>query len=242
MHNTIELRWRDESRRDLVIIIPGGGYHFVNPREAEPVAKAFQERGFHAAIVNYLNEKLTYPAICESIWHLLHPWFYDRRVGRVIIVGFSAGGHLAGLLVNAHPTDFSAVVLAYPVISAMPEFDPNGSMTNLMGHELTSQERHLLSVEQHVAKNWPPTFIWSTTDDDMVSIDHSLALLTALRNSGVPSETHFFAHGPHGLALANATTPWDDMDGMEYERLYGDIHCWFELATRWITRTLTPIR
>lgn len=242
MHNSIALRWRDESRRDLVIIIPGGGYHFVNPREAEPIAEALMKKGFHAAILNYLNEPIQYTKLVENVWQLIHPWCYDRRVARVVIMGFSAGGHLAGLLTREHPTDFAALVLAYPVISAMPEFDPNGSMTNLVGHPLSSQERHHLSLEQHVTKGWPPTFIWSTSDDEMVSIDHSLALITALRNNGVSVESHFFAHGPHGLSLADETTPWDDMPGDEYERLYGDIHCWFELAVRWMTRTLTPIK
>ena len=44
----------DKSRvRPLIIISPGGGYHFTSDREAEPIAIRFNAMGFHAMVLRY---------------------------------------------------------------------------------------------------------------------------------------------------------------------------------------------
>ena len=39
--NFIDVRWRDNQPRPLLLILPGGGYEYTSWREAEPVVKAF---------------------------------------------------------------------------------------------------------------------------------------------------------------------------------------------------------
>ncbi len=236
--NELKLDWLDHERRDLVIICPGGGYHFTSHREAEPIAHRFHEKGFHTGILYYRQTMTRYPELIDEMVNLIRPWRNDRRVGRLIIIGFSAGGHLAGLLVKAQPDWFKAAIFAYSVISAQPAFDPNGSMTNLLGREMTPTERDELSIELHVTPTWPPVFIWSTSDDDLVSIDHSIALIRSCRKHQVPVEVHFYRSGPHGLVLANRQTPWDTGDPLEYERLYSHMSNWFDLMLQWLCNTL----
>ena len=46
-----------ETARETVLICPGGGYSFLAPREAEPIAGAFGKAGYHAAVLKYCLEK-----------------------------------------------------------------------------------------------------------------------------------------------------------------------------------------
>ena len=42
-----------EHAEETVLICPGGGYSFLAPREAAPIAEAFEEAGYHAAVLKY---------------------------------------------------------------------------------------------------------------------------------------------------------------------------------------------
>ena len=39
--------------RPLVLVVPGGGYSHVSPREGDPVAVRFLAAGYHAAVLRY---------------------------------------------------------------------------------------------------------------------------------------------------------------------------------------------
>ena len=41
----------------IVLVIPGGGYFFCNPREGEDIAYAFLAKGFDAAVLQYSTNK-----------------------------------------------------------------------------------------------------------------------------------------------------------------------------------------
>ena len=40
-------------RRPLVLVVPGGGYSHVSPRECDPVALQFAAAGYHTAVLTY---------------------------------------------------------------------------------------------------------------------------------------------------------------------------------------------
>ena len=122
-------------KRPAVIVVPGGGYHFVSKREGDPIALEFLSRGFHAFVLTYLisSDGVRYP---EQLLELASAVDYVRKNAEkmdvnpdeIFVVGFSAGGHLtgnlaieyqsasakAGVTLDCKPT---AVGLAYPVIS-----------------------------------------------------------------------------------------------------------------------------
>ena len=40
-------------QRPLVLVVPGGGYTHVSPRESDPVALQFAAAGYHTAVLHY---------------------------------------------------------------------------------------------------------------------------------------------------------------------------------------------
>ena len=87
--------------RPLVLVVPGGGYNHVSPREGDPVALQFAAAGYHTAVLTYsvgegaqnyqplrqLNEALALLRQNAGEWHILPD--------KIAVCGFSAGGHLA---------------------------------------------------------------------------------------------------------------------------------------------------
>jgi acetyl esterase/lipase len=138
------------------------------------------------------------------------------------VLGFSAGGHAAGLSALAPSNDPAEVpdcaVLAYPVV-LMGDGAHEDSRTNLLGADRDPALASSVSLEQLVTPDSPPFFIWHTADDEIVPASHSLLLASALDAHGVEYELHIFPHGPHGLAMA--------VDS-------GAPSVWLDLCARWI--------
>jgi acetyl esterase/lipase len=162
--------------------------------------------------------------------------------GRVGVLGYSAGGHLASLLstrpeLYADPADDLAgriparpdlVVLGYPLISFVEGYAPGafaGSVENFFGRSRADEKlRREFSNELHVDPTHPPVFIWTTRDDALVPYTHSRLFADACERSDVPVRFELFPHGPHGMGLAlgqaSAVGDWTN-----------DLRTWLEL--RW---------
>ena len=153
---------------------------------------------------------------------------------QIAIGGFSAGGHLAastgvffdevdasfGDGADAFPQRPDALFPCYPVIDVDPKrFGHEGSGHYLAGTKTPSQEQlDLLSLQFHVKENTPPAVMWHTADDG-VKVQNSLAFADAIWKKGGTAELHIFAHGPHGLGLAEA---------------YENIKVWPELVAQFL--------
>ncbi|MFN8531097.1 MAG: prolyl oligopeptidase family serine peptidase [Anaerolineae bacterium] len=82
----------------------------------------------------------------------------------------------------------------------------------------------------HVTKNAPPTFLWATTADALVPIEHSTRMATALASAGIPFEIHIFENGQHGLSLANQATAGSVLD------MDADAAHWIDLVEAWLKK------
>ena len=98
-----ELLLGQEKKRPAVVVCPGGGYLYCSPREAEPVAMKLLPEGYNVFILDYSVKPNGYPAqlievaaAMELIYENSRQW--DTDAGRIAIMGFSAGGHLAASL------------------------------------------------------------------------------------------------------------------------------------------------
>lgn len=221
-----------------VVVLPGGGYHFRAPHEGAPVASFFRENGMQAAVVDYRVAPNRHPAPLADVQRAIRilrahaaEWMINPE--KIIICGFSAGGHLAGssiLLPDAYlPTDetdrFPArpngAILCYPVISFCAEWGHVGSGKNLLGDRYET-EAERFSLEKHVTEQTPPVFLWHTSDDASVNVKNTLYFAERLRECNVPFEAHIFPHGRHGLGMAPDAA---------------DIGTWPSLAAAWIKRT-----
>jgi acetyl esterase/lipase len=236
-----------------VIICPGGAYRFLSPREAEPVARRFSERGWRPYILRYTTgENLGTVPLREAAEAVRQLREWDAAAGEkgtVVLCGFSAGGHLAASLgvywnnAAVFPDAASrrlqrpdALVLAYPVISA-GVFAHRESIDRLAGTLAAAADGgtvpggvEFFSLEKHVGADTPPAFIWHTAADEMVPVENSILFANALIRSGIETELHIFSRGLHGLSLA---TP--EVDEPEAGRL-SDTHIarWFDLCVAWL--------
>ena len=134
---------------------------------------------------------------------------------KIGILGFSAGGHLASTAETrfdagnpsaADPVDRVSsrpdfAILAYPVISFVADYAHTGSRDNLLGKNASPELAKELSAEFHVTPQTPPTFLWSSSTDDVVPPENSVAFYLALLKAKVPAELHIFADAPHGVGL-----------------------------------------
>ena len=208
----------------LVLVIPGGGYLEVVQREAEPIALAFNAKGFHTAVLHYSTAPETFPtALAQEAMAIsfikehAKEWNVDPE--KIFVTGYSAGGHLAasiGVFWNkpflheltgktANEIKPAGLVLAYPVISS-GEFAHKGSIQRLTGNSEDKELLELVSLEKQVSEDTPPTFIWSTVTDNVVPIENTLLFVNALQKCKVNYEVHIYPHGPHGLALVTPDT------------------------------------
>lgn len=236
--------------KGAVVICPGGGYRYVSPREAAPVAKAWNRAGFFAFVLTYSCEgiPLEKRPLHQLSWAVAEVKKMAGRYGyspqRVITCGFSAGGHLAanlGVTWNRpewfpEGTDLSlhrpaAQVLCYPVITA-GEYAHRGSFDHLAGTDRAEQERY--SLEKLVTEQTPPTFLWHTMEDETVPVENTLLFSKQLKDNHVPQEVHLFPFGVHGLSLAT-----EEVIDAENHR-YADPHIahWFDLAAEWALEIL----
>lgn len=202
--------------RPAILVLPGGSYARQADHEAEPVANWLSSLGIHAFVLRYRVAPDRHPAPLEDakeamlfIRRGLHGIAVDP--GRVGVLGFSAGGHLAATLSTAAGTgtpdlDVDAAVpdlsvLCYPVVSLVHEAH-QGSVDNLLGGRAPSNLLTALSAELNVTARTPPAFLWHTADDEAVPVSNSLNYAKALVTAGVAAELHVFPEGRHGLGLA----------------------------------------
>ncbi len=208
----------DSARRfPAVLILPGGAYQWVSPREAEPVAMRFLSRGFSCFILEYSCAPSRFPVALREAAMAMR--FIRSEADRycvdpcqVIALGFSAGGHLCGTLGtlydSAEVLDIApaetirpdALVLCYPV-SVSRGRTHDESFANLCGGDRDLMDR--LSLERLIRKDMMPVFLWHTRTDNAVPVDGTTKLAVALAEKDVPFTLHVFADGRHGLSTAD---------------------------------------
>ena len=231
---------RSQPARGAVIVCPGGGYCHRAPHEAEPIARKFNELGFHAFVVQYRVAPYRFPAPQRDLFRAIRivrsraaQW--SIQPDQIAVLGFSAGGHLvasagtlfhevdatAGDAADAFSLRPDAIIPCYPVISFSAEWGHRGSGEQLLGDSLLElEDRYCLS--SRVTADTPPTFLWHTATDGAVPVRNSIAFAEACWKNGVPAELHVFPSGPHGIGLA--------LD-------YPDAKIWPELAAAFLTTT-----
>ena len=208
--------------RTAVLICPGGGYHnLAMDHEGLQVAKWLNGYGVTAFVLQYrLGPKYHHPIEMNDAKRAMrmirsHAREYGIDVNRIGIWGFSAGGHLASTVsthadngdlsaadpIDKYPSRANFAILAYPVISFGASAH-QGSLHNLLGDNPDPALVEELSNEKHVTQQTPPTFLFATSDDQVVPVENSVLYYEALRKANVPVEMHIYEHGAHGVGLA----------------------------------------
>ena len=223
-----------------VLVISGGGYaHIELGKESTPTAIWLLSLGVTAFELVY--------RLPQEVWTPAAPFQDAQRAMRLIrdrsgslgldparigVIGFSAGGHLAGMTaakpthalyspvdssdaISARP-DFAALI--YPVLTMLPPFDKTHARREILGANASDAQAIAYSVERQVDQQTPRTFLAQALDDPISPIDNSLLMLSALRQANVSSELHVFQSGGHGWGLGSPNSP---------------VHAWPALFTTW---------
>jgi acetyl esterase/lipase len=176
----------------------------LQPREGLPVAKKFMSFGYSGAILRYSVHPKCYPIQYNQGLKAIE--LLSSRFKKIILIGFSAGGHLSGLLgTTEREKIFNAVgmILCYPVISFVNKVH-KGSRDNFFGNKNKNDEknRKLFSIENRVNPNTLPTFIWTCRPDTTVPYENSLFMIKKLKENKVFHVSKIFKTGRHGIVLA----------------------------------------
>ena len=215
-----------------VVILPGGAYAILAANlEGRQVADWFTSRGFRAFVLSY---RLT-----SNGYVLPVPLLDARRAiqtvragagrysidpNRIVVIGFSAGGHLAALsgtqFVAGNPEAEDPIervssrpdymVLAYPWIGAISSDTSHLSYCKIFKlMDRCEALRTAYSPDLFVSKETPKTFWYHTFDDPTVPVEQGLRFYEAMVKAGVPMEAHLFATGPHGTGLGKGDAALD---------------------------------
>ena len=202
-----------------VVIFPGGGYSGRAPHEGDGYAKFLNENGIHAFVCEYRVKPASFPRPLLDARHAVryvraHAAEYGIDPNKILVMGSSAGGHLASLvstyrgellgedgdpLATIDPTP-NGTILCYPVIDMVGDYTHVGSRQNLVGDTDTPFET--ISTCDIVDDRSPPAFLWHTSADAGVPVANSYKYALALREKNIPAEVHVFPYGRHGLGLA----------------------------------------
>ena len=186
--------YRGIDARPAVLVIPGGGYMFCSDREADPVAAAYLRAGYHAFILRYsVGADALWPRPLqdyEEAMALIDEHAADWHVLRdkIAVVGFSAGGHLAGAAATLAKRRPAAAVLGYAVLREDT------------AHELGEDKPSIVAA---VDENTCPCFLFATRTDSVVPIQNTLDMMNALNRYQTSFECHIYPYGPHGFSTGD---------------------------------------
>lgn len=209
----------------IIINIHGGGWK-NGTKEAQGGFNTFFKAGISVANVEYrMTGQATAPAAvedirCALIYLIKNAKKYNIDVNKIVIMGGSAGGHLAlmgGLLGNNHIFDtncmgvekikVAAIVDKYGIADVWdwaygihgPEVKKSKSPTDWLGPK-KDDEAFAKSVSpiHYVDKTSPPTIIIHGNADSTVPYQQSVLLHKKFMDAGVKTEFITVEGGGHG--------------------------------------------
>lgn len=227
-----------ETARPAVIVCPGGGYRYCSHAEAEPVALRYTASGFHAFILRYSvgSSAAGFTPLKQLDWAVgllrenAGQWHIDPE--KIVVCGFSAGGHLAlasGIMGKNKP---NAMILGYPVTSAPCWPGTDFMLKCLSGKEhVTPEDAESFNLLPRITKEAPPVFLMATAEDALTP-NGSLAIANRYSYLGLGYELHIFRYGPHGYSLADETSATGNS-----RKIDPSFALWHKLSVDWIYKT-----
>ena len=169
-----------------MVICPGGAYGMTSDREAEAIAVRFMGMGYHTVVLRYSVAPARYPVALRQLAKTVallrensDKWHIEKN--KIIVSGFSAGGHLAASLGVFWNTEELAgitgmenerirpngMILNYPVITS-GEVGHEESFRNLLGDRYEEPVSYThLPMEELIVTSYPYVYGTEQIDDCM---------------------------------------------------------------------------
>lgn len=209
------------AKRPAMLVLPGGGYAMCSDREADPVAIAYSKAGYQTFILRYTTKSEggwplpleDYEQAMAMILGKAEEWHIAEN--KIVVVGFSAGGHLAACAATIAEHKPAAAILVYPAIlkDVVDMCQPDMPYPN-----------------EHVTAETCPCFLVACRDDRTVDVKNALMLELALAEKGVPFESHIYSFGGHGFSTAEG---WINTNSVSERTLH-----WVSDSIGWLKEIL----
>lgn len=211
----------DEKRNGAAVIVcPGGGYNILAwDLEGTEAAEWLNTLGVTALVLKYrvpdADPQHVAPLMdAQRAMSLVRSQASELKVdpARIGILGFSAGGNLAGGACLKRESR------AYDKIDAVDEVSCRPDFGVLIYAAYFIDDAGNLKPEYQPTDKSPPMF-FAHAIDDRVKPENSIALLLSLKAAGVPAELHLYDSGGHGFGLRKSEFP---------------CHTWPERCAEWM--------
>lgn len=224
--------YRPKNPNGAAVLVAGGGglKHIGLRRESVPAALWLAARGITAFVLVYRlpregwgDGRLVPIQDTQRAVRLVRAKAgqYGLDVGRVGVLGFSAGGYLMGLSADwsdfhAYPPVDSAdflsarpdnAALIYPVITLEPPYQHTSTRVQMIGRHPTARMSAEWSVQTHVRASCPPVFLAQAKNDPISNPANTIIMEKACQRAGVPVVLHQLPSGGHGFGMGIAGTP-----------------------------------
>ncbi len=195
-----------------VLVFPGGGYSILAyDLEGTEVCTWLNSVGVNCILVKYrvpydghYPEKLGDLEDAQRAMRLTrqHAAEWGIDPGKVGVLGFSAGAHLAAVLsIHADQKTYEPVDAA-DTLPARPDF----ALIIYPGYLAAPPALTDLAAGVQPTATTPPTFLLQA-EDDPVHEENALRYFQALKEVKVPAELHIYAEGGHGYGLRPTALP-----------------------------------
>ena len=206
--------------RPFILLVPGGGFVNVwNLTEGWPVARHFNERGYHVFILTYqVGVEGTAVKAMDDIARAMEIIDSHREAFHVdpqnyITCGFSAGGYIVCLWntekgyrrfgIRKPAACFPVYPLtSYRLIDAEgwdEGEDKDGFARSGVGCTMKEACNSCFEIPLH-AEGFPPTAIFLAAEDELVDPEHSKKLAESLEKAGIACRLEIGPTGGHGFA------------------------------------------
>jgi acetyl esterase/lipase len=200
----LKRRWNlGSKKRPAVIIFHGGNWQYETRKELlVRVCHRYLEHGFIVVNAEYRKGAIA-PAVEDAIKVL--QWFssrapeYGADQGRIVIMGESAGAHLAMMAAFRAGVHVAAVVNFYGVSDLVPLLGRSSIKAVLPATDMQKEAR-ALSPLTYIRYGLPPVFSIHGTADEIVPQEQTAILTKALIDAGGEAFAFYLEGGKHGLS------------------------------------------
>ncbi len=211
--------------RPGAILIHGGGWVTGTKAEMLPLCAPLLDNDFVVANIEYrLAATAPAPAAITDVltaasWFADHASDYKVDPNRIIVMGLSAGGHLAlmtGMLppsANFGPaTKIAAIIDIYGISDVADQIEGPGKRDYAEQWLPPGPNRLDLAKRfspiNYVRKDVPPVLAIHGDADDTVPYQQSVRLVNALKHAGAKAELITLPSGKHGISDEQANQLW----------------------------------
>jgi arylformamidase len=199
-------RARGAADAPLVVYIHGGYWQRGDRKAQSFIAREFNARGIDVALPSYsLAPAVTVAAIVADLRQCLKT-LYTRTKKRPVVVGHSAGGHLAATMLA---TDWSTVGdvpnnLVRAAYALSGAFDPTPLIPTSLNQALKLDAASASAANVVIGRKPPPSAIMVAAvggDESQEFIRQSLALVASWSTAGVKAECVVVPNANHFTIL-----------------------------------------